>query len=180
MPVQTRAKAPANRVYSSPAAQQQIRFRPRKQNVASRRSLGVLQRSRQQTLTQIDFVNLQEAMDHDDDENETHEEGHTRKRKRRRTEGDAPSSTSSSILKPSHSSNLFRPQPRGSRTLTTRRTTFGTHHPIKNKQKASAPLRIWVPRRRQVGDESTKCLLRSLHYRQPQFEARDLSPRALR
>lgn len=95
MSVQTRAKAPANRVYSSPAAQQQVRFRPRKQNVVFRRSLGVPQRSRQQTLTQIDFVNVQEAMDHDDDENEIYDvEGHTRKRKRRRTEGDAPSSTS--------------------------------------------------------------------------------------
>jgi hypothetical protein len=95
MPVQTRAKAPANRVYSSPAAQQQVRFRPRKQHVTSRRSLGTPQRPRQQTLTQIDFVSLQEAMDHDDDENDIYdEEEHTRKRKRRRTEGDAPSSTS--------------------------------------------------------------------------------------
>jgi len=95
MPVQTRAKAPADRVYSSPAAQQQVKFRARKQNVRSRRSLGAPQKSRQQTLTQIDFVSREEAWNLDDDiENEIYEEVHTRIQKRRRTEGDAPSSTS--------------------------------------------------------------------------------------
>jgi hypothetical protein len=95
MPVQTRAKAPANRIYSSPAAQQQVRFKPRRQHVTYRRSLGAPQRSRQETLTQMDFVNLQEAIDPDEDENDIYdEEAHSRKRKRRRTEGDAPSSTS--------------------------------------------------------------------------------------
>ena len=95
MPVQTKAKAPANRVYSSPGALQQVRLKPRRHHVIARRSLGAPQRSRQQTLTQIDFVNLREAVDHDDDENDIYEEEeHTRKRKRRRTEGDVPSSTS--------------------------------------------------------------------------------------
>ncbi len=97
MPVQTRARAPANRVYSSPAAQQQVKFQSRKLHATARRSLGAQLRSRQQTLTQIDFVSLQRAMDDDEGEDETHiydEENHTRNRKRRRTEGDAPSSTS--------------------------------------------------------------------------------------
>jgi hypothetical protein len=95
MPVQTRAKAPANRVYISPAAQQQARFKPQKQHVTSRRSLGAPRRSRQQTLTQIDFVNLREAMNQEDEyENEIYDEENKRKRKRRRTEGYAPSSTS--------------------------------------------------------------------------------------
>jgi len=95
MPVQTRAKAPANRVYSSPAAQQQVKFKPRRQHVISRHSLDALHRSHQQTLTQIDFVNVQQAMDYDDDENAIYDgEEYSRKRKRRRTEGDMPSSTS--------------------------------------------------------------------------------------
>lgn len=91
MPVRTRPKAPANRVYSSPIAQQQVTFKPRKKGIAASRSLGTGRPSRQETLTQMDFVNFQQPMDNDE---EIYEEQPARKRRRRRTEGDAPSSTS--------------------------------------------------------------------------------------
>jgi hypothetical protein len=91
MSARTRSKAPANRVFSSPAAQQQVSFKPRKQRVAARHNLGTVGPSRQETLTQMDFVNLQQAMNDDED---IYDEEQPARKRRRRTEGDAPSSAS--------------------------------------------------------------------------------------
>ena len=84
----TRASALAERVYSSPAAQKQLEFKPRQRTVKVRHSLGAPTPSRQETLTQMDFVNLQSSTFHDAEDDAP-------RRKRRRTDGDAetPSST---------------------------------------------------------------------------------------
>ncbi|KFY98704.1 hypothetical protein V498_01312 [Pseudogymnoascus sp. VKM F-4517 (FW-2822)] len=61
MPPQTRAaraNPPAGRVYESPRLPpQQVKFQPRRQKVYGRHSLGGLKRKKQDTLTQIGFVN---------------------------------------------------------------------------------------------------------------------------
>jgi hypothetical protein len=96
MPARTRATALAERVYSSPAPQQQVKFRPRKRTVTTRQSLGLPRLSRQRTLTQIDFVDLQSLGDDNELRNvdEGEEKENPRKRKRRRTENDGQSSAS--------------------------------------------------------------------------------------
>ncbi|KFY59578.1 hypothetical protein V497_04208 [Pseudogymnoascus sp. VKM F-4516 (FW-969)] len=60
MPPQTRAarvSAPAGRVFSSPQLPQQVKFQPRPQKVYGRHSSGGAKRKKQETLTQIGFVN---------------------------------------------------------------------------------------------------------------------------
>jgi hypothetical protein len=91
MPVRTRASAPANRIYSSPAAQEQVKFKPRRKLVIYRHSTGGIRPSRQSTLTQIDFVNLQ---DFEDDNDEIDDEEAPKRKKRRRTEEYERTSTS--------------------------------------------------------------------------------------
>lgn len=52
----TRATPPASRVYESPQLPQQAKFKPRRQRVYGRHSLGSVKAKRQETLTQIGFV----------------------------------------------------------------------------------------------------------------------------
>ncbi|KEY65883.1 hypothetical protein S7711_09390, partial [Stachybotrys chartarum IBT 7711] len=72
MPPTTRSRGvpPPSRVYHSSSPLQQAQFRPRRTTVRTygkRRSKGEVQRLRQQTLTQIDFVSSSARKHHDDD-----------------------------------------------------------------------------------------------------------------
>ncbi|ELR08086.1 hypothetical protein GMDG_02913, partial [Pseudogymnoascus destructans 20631-21] len=84
MPPQTRAaraNPPPGRVYESPRLPaQQVKFQPRRQKVYGRHSLGEVKRKKQETLTQIGFVNLLTDKEIDE-EIETYErEGKTRRK----------------------------------------------------------------------------------------------------
>jgi hypothetical protein len=93
MPARTRARVPAERVYSSTPALEQVKIRPKK-TITYRRSTGNTRRARQETLTQMDFVKLHESFDEDvSNEDISYDlEAEKRKRKRRRTDGDVESS----------------------------------------------------------------------------------------
>ncbi|OBT66906.1 hypothetical protein VE03_04157 [Pseudogymnoascus sp. 23342-1-I1] len=88
MPPQTRASRanpPAGRVYESPRLPpQQVKFQPRRQKVYGRHSLGGLKRKKQETLTQIGFVNPLTDKEIDD-EIEAYEREEKTRNKRRRT-----------------------------------------------------------------------------------------------
>lgn len=95
MPPRTRAitaSAPVGRVYVSTPAQEQVKFRPRKKLITHRHSTGTTSLSRQETLTQMDFVNFQHALDDNDEIEELDYDIQEKKRtrKRRRTDGDGP------------------------------------------------------------------------------------------
>ncbi|KFY05010.1 hypothetical protein O988_00333 [Pseudogymnoascus sp. VKM F-3808] len=87
MPPQTRAarvSAPAGRVYSSPQLPQQVKFQPRRQKVYGRNSLGSAKRKKQETLTQIGFVNPLTDKEIDD-KIEAYEREEATRNKRRKT-----------------------------------------------------------------------------------------------
>jgi hypothetical protein len=105
MPPRTRSKvanvpnAPRDRVYISSEPPQQKKFKPKRLAVYGRRSLGntgTARKTRQQTLTQIDFVNRKHITDEEIDKEieEYEKEERARSKKRRRTEGDQPLSSS--------------------------------------------------------------------------------------
>ncbi|PKS11436.1 hypothetical protein jhhlp_003199 [Lomentospora prolificans] len=109
MPPKTRSKgqAPASRVYSSSPSLQQIQFPPRRKVIRtygkqSTKRTGPL---KQQTITQIDFLQPVYPEELDGFEGNSHmdvaagfeeEEEKKRKKKRRKTEGDEPDSGSTS------------------------------------------------------------------------------------
>ncbi|OBT77561.1 hypothetical protein VF21_04609 [Pseudogymnoascus sp. 05NY08] len=88
MPPQTRAarvNAPAGRVYESPRLPPtQVKFQPRRQKVYGRHSLGDAKRKKQETLTQIGFVNPLTDKEIDE-EIEAYEREEKTRNKRRKT-----------------------------------------------------------------------------------------------
>lgn len=88
MPPQTRAarvNPPAGRVYESPRLPpQQVKFQPRRQKVYGRHSLGGAKRKKQETLTQIGFVNPLTDKEIDE-EIEAYEREEKTRNKRRKT-----------------------------------------------------------------------------------------------
>jgi predicted transcriptional regulator len=80
-----KVSTPAERVFRSSDVKEQVRFKPRIQKIKTRHSLGSA-KSRQQTLTQIDFVSLQPTEDIDA-EIEAWEEEQRPKKRRRHTDG---------------------------------------------------------------------------------------------
>lgn len=85
---QTRSKgAPASRVYSSSPAPQQVHFPQRKTTARTYGKKGPKRDLRQQTITQIDFLEPM-APEELDELEEAEEREFERRRKRRRTEGD--------------------------------------------------------------------------------------------
>ncbi|KFY05516.1 hypothetical protein V492_08477, partial [Pseudogymnoascus sp. VKM F-4246] len=88
MPPRTRAarvNPPAGRVYESPRLPtQQVKFQPRRQKVYGRHSFGDLKRKKQETLTQIGFVNPLTDKEIDE-EIEAYEREEQTRNKRRKT-----------------------------------------------------------------------------------------------
>ncbi|OBT45865.1 hypothetical protein VE00_04215 [Pseudogymnoascus sp. WSF 3629] len=88
MPPQTRAaraNPPATRVYESPhLPPKQVKFQPRRQKVYGRHSLGDMKRKKQETLTQIGFVNPLTDKEIDE-EIEAYEREEKTRNKRRKT-----------------------------------------------------------------------------------------------
>ena len=93
MPAKRKVSASANRVYKSSTPLQQSRFPVRSTRVKYGKQ-AAKRVPKQETLTQMDFVNQHPASDADDEPLGGHEELQKPKKKRRKTTGDEPSSES--------------------------------------------------------------------------------------
>jgi hypothetical protein len=93
MPPRKRISAPANRVYKSSTPLQQTKLPATRKHIKSYGKKSSVRVTKQETLTQIDFVKMQ--FPHQDDEEDENYEEETKKRKKRRrkTMGDEPSTT---------------------------------------------------------------------------------------
>lgn len=86
--VRTRSSAPADRVYSSPLPQQQLKFPARRQHIQREISDSSKELLRQSTLTQLSYVSSGKTVEElDADVEEFEREDRARKSKRRRTYG---------------------------------------------------------------------------------------------
>lgn len=96
MPPRKTISAPANRVYKSSVPLKQIKFpEPKKRITYGKKASKRISEPAQDTLTQMDFVKLNQSFEDDDEDLDSYdEEAEKRKRKRRKTEGDQPSSDS--------------------------------------------------------------------------------------
>lgn len=93
---QKRVTAPADRVYKSSIPLKQLKFpEPKKRVTYGKQTSKRISRSDQDTLTQMDFVRLNQLIDEDDGDQEDYEDAaEKRQKKRRKTLGDQPSSHS--------------------------------------------------------------------------------------
>jgi len=94
MPPKRRVSAPANRVYKSSTPLHQTRLPVSKKRVKSYGKKNSVRIPKQDTLTQMDFVRIQQHEDQEEEDvDEYVDQTEKRKSKRRKTMGDEPSST---------------------------------------------------------------------------------------
>jgi hypothetical protein len=95
MPPKRRVSAPTNRVYKSSTPLHQTRLPVSKKRVKSYGKKNSVRIPKQDTLTQMDFVRIQQHEDQEEEDiDEYVDQAEKRKSKRRKTMGDEPSSTS--------------------------------------------------------------------------------------
>jgi hypothetical protein len=94
MPPKRRVSAPANRVYKSSTPLHQTRLPEPKKRLKSYGKKNSVRIPKQDTLTQMDFVRIQQHEDQEEEDMDEYvDETEKRKSKRRKTMGDEPSST---------------------------------------------------------------------------------------
>jgi hypothetical protein len=93
MPPRKPISAPANRVYKSSTPLQQTKLPATRKHIKSYGKKSSVRVTKQETLTQIDFVKMQFPHQDDEEDEDYEEETKKRKKRRRKTMGDEPSAT---------------------------------------------------------------------------------------